>query len=111
MFAVFQPHGFGPTRFLKDDLVDTFARFIRGTDEVSFLPIYYAGGTVKKDISSEDLSDRVAQRGVRSHAPQNRSELIAGLKQRVKPGDVVILMGARDPSLSLLAREIKNGLE
>ena len=111
VFAVFQPHGFGPTRFLKDELVDTFAQFIRETDEVSFLPIYYAGGTVKKDISSEDLSDRVAKRGVRSQAPQSRPELIAGLKQRVKPGDVVILMGARDPALSWLAQEIKNGFE
>jgi len=111
VFAVFQPHGFGPTRFLKDELVDTFAQFIRGEDEAFFLPIYYAGGTAKKDVSSEDLSDRIARRGVRSHAPQNRSELISGLKQGVKPGDAVILMGARDPSLSLLAQEIIKSLE
>ncbi len=111
LLAVFQPHGFGPTRFLKNELVDTFAGLIRGDDEVSLLPIYYAGGTVKKDISSEDLADRIAQRGVRSHAPQTRSELIAGLKQRAKPGDAVILMGARDPSLSRLAREIIKSLE
>jgi UDP-N-acetylmuramate--alanine ligase len=110
IFAVFQPHGYGPTRFLKDELVDTFARLIRDTDEVYFLPIYYAGGTVKKDISSEDLSDLVSKRGVMSYAPQNRNGLIAALKQRVKPGDVVILMGARDPTLSLLSQEIKNSL-
>jgi UDP-N-acetylmuramate--alanine ligase len=111
VFAVFQPHGYGPTRFLKDEWVDTFARLIRGTDEVHFLPIYYAGGTVQKDISSVDLADRVNQRGVMSAAPQNRGGLIAGLKQRVKPGDVVLLMGARDPTLALLAQEIKNSLE
>lgn len=111
IFAVFQPHGYGPTRFLKDELVDTFARLIRGTDGVYFLPIYYAGGTVKKDISSADLADLVSKRGIMSCVPQNRNDLIAGLKQRVKPGDVVILMGARDPTLSLLAQEIKNSLE
>jgi UDP-N-acetylmuramate--alanine ligase len=111
VFAVFQPHGYGPTRFLQDELVDTFARLIRSYDEVYFLPIYYAGGTAKKDISSEGLADRVTQRGVLSYAPPNRDDLIAGLKQRVKPGDVVILMGARDPSLSLLAQEIKNSFE
>lgn len=111
IFAVFQPHGFGPTRFLMDDLVDVFLRFIRETDEVFFLPIYYAGGTAKKDVSSKDLSDRIAQRGVKSHAPQNRGELISCLKQGVQPGDVVILMGARDPSLALLAQEIKRSLE
>jgi len=111
VFAVFQPHGYGPTRFLKDELVDTFVRLIRGTDEVYFLPIYYAGGTVQKDISSADLADRVKRRGVMSYAPPNRAGLMAGLKQRVKPGDVVVLMGARDPTLALLAQEIKNSLK
>jgi UDP-N-acetylmuramate--alanine ligase len=110
IFAVFQPHGYGPTRFLKDELVDTFARLIRDTDEVYFLPIYYAGGTVKKDISSEDLADLVSKRGVMSYAPQCRNGLIADLKQRIKPGDVVILLGARDPTLSLLVQEIRNSL-
>jgi UDP-N-acetylmuramate--alanine ligase len=108
VFAVFQPHGFGPTRFLKDDLVEVFAQFIRATDEVSFLPIFYAGGAVKKDISSGELPDRLAKRGVRSRTPQSRAELMAGLKQSVRPGDVVILMGARDPALSFLAQEIKD---
>ena len=111
VFAVFQPHGFGPTRFLKNELVDTFARLIRETDEISFLPIYYAGGAVKRDISSEDLSIPVAARGIRSYAPNTRAELMAGLKNRVKPGDVVILMGARDPTLSFLAQEIRNCLD
>ena len=110
IFAVFQPHGFGPTRFLKDELVETFAQLIRDTDEVYFLPIYYAGGTVKKDISSEDLADWVRERGVISYAPQNRNGLMADLKRRVRPGDAVILMGARDPTLSVLAREIRNSL-
>ncbi len=108
LVAVFQPHGYVPTRFLKDELVDTFARFIRGSDELYFLPIYYTGGTVKKDISSEDLAEWVGKQGVRCDSPQNRSALISTLKERVRPGDVVIVMGARDPTLSLLAQEIKN---
>ena len=110
IFAVYQPHGYGPTRFLKDELVETFAGLIRNTDEVYFLPIYYAGGTVKKDISSEDLADWVRRRRIRAFAPCDRKTLLADLPRRVKPGDVVILMGARDPSLSLLAREITNSL-
>ena len=110
IFAVFQPHGYGPTRFLKDELIETFARFIRNTDEVYFLPIYYPGGTAKKDISSEDLAGAVALRGVASHASPNRRELIAALARRVQPGDAVILMGARDPSLAQLSREIRDGL-
>ena len=110
VFAVFQPHGYGPTRFLQEELVETFSQLVRGDDEVFFLPIYYAGGTVKKDISSEALSARIARRGIRSSAPKDRPALIAGLKERAKSGDVVILMGARDPSLSLFAREIMKSL-
>jgi UDP-N-acetylmuramate--alanine ligase len=111
LFAVFQPHGYGPTRFLKDELVDTFSGLIRDTDEIYFLPIYYAGGTTQKDISAVDLADQVHKRGIMAYAPQNRDGLVAGLKRRVKPGDVVILMGARDPTLARLAQEIKNSLE
>ena len=110
IFAIFQPHGYGPLRFLRDELVETFVRLIRPTDEVYFLPVYYAGGTVKKDISSEDLAARVGERGVISHAPQTRKELRAELARRVKPGDAVIVMGARDPTLSSLAQEIKRNL-
>jgi UDP-N-acetylmuramate--alanine ligase len=110
VFAVFQPHGYGPMRFLKDELVETFARLIRLTDEVYFLPVYYAGGTVKKDISSDDLAGWVRERGVMSFAPRSRKGLLADLALRVKPGDAVILMGARDPTLSLLAQEIRNSL-
>jgi UDP-N-acetylmuramate--alanine ligase len=108
IFAIFQPHGYGPTRFLKDELVDTFGRLIRRGDEVYFLPIFYAGGTVKKDISSEVLADLVGRLGAASFAPQTRNGLISTLKGRVRPGDAVLLMGARDPSLSSFAREIKN---
>jgi len=111
VFAIFQPHGYGPTRFLIDELVDTFARLIRATDEVYFLPIYYAGGTVKKDISSGDLADGLGKRIVTAYAPPNRKELMAALKERVRPGDVVILMGARDPTLSSLSQEILNSFE
>jgi UDP-N-acetylmuramate--alanine ligase len=111
LFAVFQPHGYGPARFLKADLVNTFSRVIRPQDELFFLPIYYAGGTVKKDISSADLAGWVGSNGVLCHAPSDRKDLLSRLKDRVKPHDAVILMGARDPSLSLLADEIKNGLE
>ncbi len=110
LFAVFQPHGYGPARFLKADLVNTFSEVIRPRDELYLLPIYYAGGTVKKDISSADLAGSVRSNGVLCHAPSNRKDLLSRLKERVRPGDAVILMGARDPSLSLLAHEIENSL-
>ena len=73
--------------------------------------LLYAGGTVKRDVSSEDLAEEIKGRGVLSYAMQSRSHLIASLQEGIKPGDVVLLMGARDPTLSMLAQEIKNSID
>jgi UDP-N-acetylmuramate--alanine ligase len=55
ILAVYQPHGFGPTRFLKDEYIATFRTIFRNNDSLYLLPIYYAGGTAQKNISSEDI--------------------------------------------------------
>jgi UDP-N-acetylmuramate--alanine ligase len=55
IIAVYQPHGFGPTRFLKDEYIATFRTIFQQNDSLYLLPIYYAGGTAQKDISSEDI--------------------------------------------------------
>ena len=46
VLAVYQPHGYGPTRFLRDAFVDTFATKTRPGDRVWLLEIFYAGGAV-----------------------------------------------------------------
>jgi UDP-N-acetylmuramate--alanine ligase len=75
IFAVFQPHGYGPTRFLKDELVETFARFIRDTTKSIFCP-FITPGAQSKDISS-GICGLAGKRGIRSHAPQDRKGLLA----------------------------------
>ena len=45
VLAVYQPHGYGPTRFLRHDFVDTFARELRPGDRLWMLEVFYAGGT------------------------------------------------------------------
>ncbi len=111
VLAVFQPHGFGPTRFLKDEFVKVFSEILRKGDELFLLPIYYAGGTATRDISSEDLARPVRENFRSASAPPGRSECLAKLRERAALGDVVLLMGARDPSLSSFAREIAQSLQ
>ena len=55
--AVFQPHGFGPARFLRPELREQLPRLLRPDDRFCYAEIFYAGGTVAKDISSEMLAD------------------------------------------------------
>jgi UDP-N-acetylmuramate--alanine ligase len=57
VLAVFQPHGFGPARFLRGELAALLPRLLRPEDRFCYAEIFYAGGTVTKDISSRALAD------------------------------------------------------
>jgi len=99
---IFQPHGFGPTRLMKHGYVGTFIRNLRREDQLMLLPIYYAGGTSIKDISSEDLSAEIRRAGKSAEVLQERKLLF----QRILEWDNYVVMGARDESLANFAREI-----
>lgn len=104
--AVYQPHGFGPTRFLKDEYISTFRFIFRQNDSLYLLPIYYAGGTAQKDISSEDIITGLGPVTFNAQAVKDRNELLARLKADARSGDCVLVMGARDPSLPALVKKI-----
>jgi UDP-N-acetylmuramate--alanine ligase len=106
IIAVYQPHGFGPTRFLKDEYIATFRAIFQQRDSLYLLPIYYAGGTAQKDISSEDIVHGLGTVAFNAHAVSGRDELLARLKADAKPGDCVLVMGARDPSLPALVKKV-----
>jgi len=106
VLAVFQPHGFGPLRFLRADFVAAFATELRPPDRLWFLDVFYAGGTAARDISSaEVIADIRPSLGTAEHAP-SRDWLVDRLAAEARPGDLVLVMGARDPSLTELARQI-----
>jgi UDP-N-acetylmuramate--alanine ligase len=106
IIALYQPHGFGPTRFLKDEYIATFRAAFRDRDSLYLLPIYYAGGTAQKDISSEDIIKGLSPVTFHAQAVKDRDELLTRLKTDAQSGDCVLLMGARDPSLPALAKKI-----
>ncbi len=106
LIAVFQPHGFGPTRFLKDDLVAVFSETLRKDDILFLLPIYYAGGTAQKDISSDDIVSLVKANGKAAFVASDRPDLMHRIKSLILPQNTVLVMGARDPSLGSLAKEL-----
>lgn len=110
VIAIYQPHGFGPTRFLKDDYIEAFRSVFKKGDILYLLPIYYAGGTAQKDISSDILINALGDISFTACAPQTRDELIKLVKQNASENDCVLLMGARDPSLAAFARTITDQL-
>jgi UDP-N-acetylmuramate--alanine ligase len=104
LLIVFQPHGYGPTRFLLGELARAFSAHLRPADMLIALKIYDAGGTADRSISSEDLLALV--RGPQCRYSAERPEAISFLKEQARPGDVIAVMGARDDSLSAFARQI-----
>ena len=95
IIAVYQPHGFGPTRFLKEEYIATFRGVFRQNDSFYLLPIYYAGGTAQRNISSEDIINGLGPVPFTAIAVGDRDELLARLALDARSGDCVLFMGAR----------------
>jgi len=104
---VFQPHGFGPTRLMKNEYITAFSENLRDTDHLILLPIYYAGGTASKDISSYDLADGIGAHGRSVEVVRSREDIL----KRVHEHRTYIILGARDETLSGFAKEISEALQ
>jgi UDP-N-acetylmuramate--alanine ligase len=97
---VFQPHGFGPAILMREEYVRVFKENLRPGDRLSILPIFFAGGSARKDISSQDIANEI---GPGASAPACREDIINTLEAGK---GVFVVFGARDDSLSELASEI-----
>ena len=106
LIAWFQPHGYGPTRFLRHDFVEEIAKVLRPQDEIWMSEIYYAGGTAVKDISANDLINDLKNRGVNAYFVEDRNQLIPAMRPHFTPSTTLLLMGARDPSLGSFAHSV-----
>ncbi len=105
VLAVFQPHGFGPARFLRGELAALLPRLLRPEDRFCYAEIFYAGGTVTKDISSRALADDLPA-GLRCGYAADHESARRWVLAEGRPGDTVLIMGARDPALPRLARAV-----
>ncbi|TAL26065.1 MAG: hypothetical protein EPN94_03955 [Nitrospirae bacterium] len=98
---IFQPHGFAPTRMMKAEYIAAFSKNLRDSDYLILLPIYYAGGTTSKDISSHDLAEGIKANG-KSVEVSGRKDIL----ERLERWDNYIVLGARDETLSDFAKKI-----
>jgi len=106
LLLMFQPHGYGPIRLMRDALVDCFANGLHGDDVLLMPEPVYFGGTVDRSVGSRDIIGDIARRGQNSLALPDRDACGDHLVKLAKPGDRILVMGARDDSLSLFAREL-----
>ncbi len=99
---IFQPHGFGPTRFMKKEYIEAFTKNLRDSDHLILLHIFYAGGTASKDISSHDLAYGIRTGGKSVEVVEDREDIL----KRLPAHKTYIIFGARDETLSDFAKAI-----
>ncbi|MDG5488780.1 Mur ligase family protein [Sphingomonas sp. BGYR3] len=103
LLVLFQPHGYGPLRVMRAELVSMFADRL-SPDDVLVLPDpVYQGGTVSRDVTSADIVADVAAHGRDARHIPVRDDAAATLVALARPGDRIVVMGARDDTLSLMA--------
>ncbi len=108
--AWFQPHGYGPTRFLRADFVKEIAAALRPQDEIWMSEIFYAGGTAVKDISANDLINDIKALGKNAFFIEHRNEFVETVRPHLSGNSVLLLMGARDPSLEIFSKSVFENL-
>ena len=68
-------------------------------------PVYF-GGTVDRSVSSSDIVAGVVAAGRRAEAFPDRAACGEALLALAAPGDRIVIMGARDDTLSQFASEL-----
>src|SRR5215468_5894322 len=106
LLLMFQPHGYGPIRLMRSALVDCFASGLHDEDVLVMPEPVYFGGTVDRSIGSGDVVREVERRGRKALAFPDRSACGDTLIRLARRGDRIVVMGARDDSLSQFAREL-----
>ena len=104
--AWFQPHGYGPTRFLRKDFVEEISAALRENDEIWMSEIFYAGGTAVKDISANDLIEDIKAKGKKAYFVEDRNQFLEIVRPSLSENSVLLLMGARDPSLEEFCKDL-----
>lgn len=106
VIAFFQPHGYGPLRQMGAELAQVLATRL-GPDDVTLLcdPVYF-GGTVDRSQGSERIVALIQGHGGRAEHLATREDCAARIRELALPGDRVVVMGARDDTLTVFARDL-----
>jgi UDP-N-acetylmuramate--alanine ligase len=110
LLVLFQPHGFGPLKLMKDAFIDCFANNLAPDDVLVMPEPVYFGGTVDRSVSSTDIVRGIEGRGRRAYVFGDRGACGAKLLELAEAGDRIVVMGARDDTLSQFADSLVEGM-
>ena len=106
VIAFFQPHGYGPLRQMGAELAEVLATRL-GSEDITILsdPVYF-GGTVDRSVGSERIAELIRSHGGSAEHVPDRVDCSARMAALAKPGDRIVIMGARDDTLAQFARDL-----
>ena len=110
LLLMFQPHGYGPIRLMRNALVDCFASGLHAEDVLVMPEPVYFGGTVDRSVGSRDIIRDIERYGRKALAFPDRTACGDALVKLARRGDRIVVMGARDDSLSQFAHELLRAL-
>ena len=111
LLLMFQPHGYGPIRLMKNALVDCFVGGMNDEDVLVMPEPVYFGGTVDRSVGSRELISEIERHGRNAFAFPDRTGCGDALVKLARRGDQIVIMGARDNSLSHFAHEVLRRLD
>jgi len=106
VIAFFQPHGYGPLRQMGAELAHVFARKLDAADRVILCDPVYFGGTVDRSEGSARIVALIEAEGGSAEYLASREDCGRRIVEISRPGDRIVVMGARDDTLTQFAYEI-----
>lgn len=106
LMVMFQPHGYGPLRAMKQELIGCFADNLSQGDVLIMPDPVYFGGTVDRGVGSAQIIEGVDAAGLQAEYVPERAAAGDRLLELARPGDRIIVMGARDDTLSTFAADL-----
>ena len=106
LLIMFQPHGYGPLAKMGEELAESLSLGMSDRDRLYLPDPVYHGGTVDKDRGSDWLAAEVKKRGRHAEHRPERVAIGDAIAAEARAGDRILIMGARDDTLSDFARDL-----
>ncbi|AXB77033.1 Mur ligase family protein [Novosphingobium sp. P6W] len=111
VIAFFQPHGYGPLRQMGAELAEVLARKLDADDLTVLCDPVYFGGTVDRSEGSQRIVRLIEDHGGKGEYIPSRADCAVRIAQIARPGDRVVIMGARDDTLTVFAKDLLAALD
>lgn len=110
LIVFYQQHGYKPLERMRAEFGKAFADHLAANDLVLLPDVYYAGGTVDRAVTAQDFAQDLSALGLLAIWKPTRGELLSVIVEKAREGDRVVIMGARDDTLSDYARDVLKAL-